>query len=500
MDNHCRKRNVWIAVILALTFFFLSFLLVDNGHDWGDDFAGYLLQASALRHGTVIEQGRRNLTLHPSEFFSGVLEEMPSLYYVWGLPMAEALIDLLFGNGDLLLDVYLTKILMCVLLGLFTGVSFLFYRRRFSTGLSVVLVAMLSTSLLRETDGITTDLPFLVFSMLSFWLFEVWEEKKFLPAVGVAAGLSMWYLNALRLNGLAILGWLALTQVIKAFPFKKLTKRDVLRLVPWGVFAVALGIQSLCLPTPTSNVSDVGMGNLFEGVCYYADVLGIWGKTMLDYRLAPLHTVACFAMLALGVTGFLMGGWKREWVYTVYFLFTILVAAMLPYYQGLRYLLNILPYPVLFIGWGVTVVWEKLQKKDYKYTKICTTVLCILVCVGILENVVSTTRSVQQRQEYRRENSSMNAFAPDCMDIYSVLSDRTSPDAVIAYRKPRILCLATGRMAFNPLLEQHSIQDADYYLRHVEQLYEEPDLTPEDLAGLAAVYENESFILYRVIK
>ena len=62
-----RKIDFFIALLMAILVFFVSFYGTSNLPSWGDDFAAYFNDAIAIAESTVEEQHRLNYLYHPSK-------------------------------------------------------------------------------------------------------------------------------------------------------------------------------------------------------------------------------------------------------------------------------------------------------------------------------------------------------------------------------------------------------------------------------------------------
>ena len=69
--NRTQKRDVMTAIVLFALVIVLGAGLLDRGHEWGDDFAAYMLQARGIADGTMEEQSRINRIIHASQMSFG---------------------------------------------------------------------------------------------------------------------------------------------------------------------------------------------------------------------------------------------------------------------------------------------------------------------------------------------------------------------------------------------------------------------------------------------
>jgi len=85
--------------------------------------------------------------------------------------------------------------------------------------------------------------------------------------------------------------------------------------------------------------------------------------------------------------------------------------------------------------------------------------------------------------------------------FYSYIQSNTDSDSVIAFQKPRVLYLNTGRLAFNLSVNGHSLDEADYYLEcnYLDNNSETAMISAYD-GQLVQIYSNVHFNLYSVTK
>ena len=91
-----RRAAVLTALFLAIVTLAMALMSANSGHDWGDDFAGYISQAIAIAQGTLEQQAHINLVTHPSDL-SFLPAGADSLVYVWGLSLMLVPVYWLFG-------------------------------------------------------------------------------------------------------------------------------------------------------------------------------------------------------------------------------------------------------------------------------------------------------------------------------------------------------------------------------------------------------------------
>ena len=130
-----------------------------RGHEWGDDFAAYIMQAKSILNGDMQNFVEHNsITIHQSSVQIGPVA------YPWGYPL-------------ILLPVYAAKGISPLALklpGLFFFAGFLIWiyqwtKNRLTRTESLLLVSLFAFNplLLNFLDQILSDIPFLFFSTLA---------------------------------------------------------------------------------------------------------------------------------------------------------------------------------------------------------------------------------------------------------------------------------------------------------------------------------------------
>lgn len=497
-----------LACVLAVLVFVSGILYCDTNHTWGDDYAAYMLQGKAIAEGTVQQQTKENLLLHPGEIYGEDFQSMKSLVYVWGFPLQLAAIYRLVGFDVLTSQqsILYYKIPGCLSLGLLAGILFLFFRRRFRTDVSMLLTVFLVLSIFPDIQNIHTDLPFLCMTFCSFYLYEtLWERttKKEMVIHAVALGISMCYACLLRLNGTTVILIIAAMHIFKMVYTPECRSRILYHCLAYVVFAVLLGAFYLVFPYPTSNSGDIGLGDLLMGTKKNYWILSAWLSNAVPFGSGKLIGMVTWGLKLCCVIGFLSKGRKAEFGYAVFLAGTLLVTASLPYHQGVRYLYGILPLIVMFIADGVSFIYD-IVCKYLKQERLIRGFACLgFVCVVLFAAVElkAGCNAILEEREQRKtlsQDATDNAYAESCLEVYRFIREETEADAVFAFLKPRALYLNTGKLSFRPNVNGHRLQDADYYVWFKPWEDEEEEVIPQKENRMKQVFRNSDFIIYRV--
>ena len=505
MKKHAHHLDRLTALTLAVVLFVGCCLFFDASHPIGDDFAAYILEGKAIAEGTLEKQTQVNRFLHFGVRYDPEVPEASELVYVWGYPLLLSIVYRLVGYDlDQPQLIYYYKIPSFLCFALFTAVLFLFYRKRFPYAVSLLLTVCMSFSLFPEAGLIQTDIPFLFLTFLSFWLYEVFRDtgrprKK--AKLAVLLGAAMWYTVETRLNGFTVLAIIALQQVLWLWKHRPKKKEIPLHLLPWLSMLALVGISACFLPFATSNSSDVGQGSLLRGLKFYYNLIGGWILELVPHSLAVVLNYLYVGLLVLFVIGFLVRGFRSEFGYALFLAGTILVNAMLPYEQGLRYVFNILPLILMFMAWGAFFLYDTARRlfRSPLWKKSVTVAACVLLVLfsGLkLHSIYSTIPWLYQEQERKAALAWENIYTDSCLEAFRFVRDNTAPEAVISFIKPTALYLNTGRMACSPGTKGLQPEEADYYMEFA--VWHGKHVPEETLAEMTPVFSNEGIHIYKV--
>lgn len=501
------KGDILASITLFLIVIVLGTGLLDRGHEWGDDFAAYMLQAQAIANGTMEEQNHINRIIHASVISFGEEPTPDTLTYVWGYPLALSAVYKLIGyhpqDGGIPI-VY--KIPNLVAYGIFVVLLYLFYRRRFSLGTSLFLAALfaLHRDMLLHTNVVMSDIFCLMLSVAALLLIEIFLDTECCTRkalIGILLGAVLWYNYEVRLNGVTIIYVVLMAHVLTLIR-KRLKKEEwLIQLVPYAVLIGLMSISLHVFPAATGNSSHIASGpnsQILFNICYYDGEISGWIRRMLP-EFVPMREYAHYLVYILIVIGVLRAGILKNLHLTILMAGTIVVVLLLPYVQPLRYLFNVLPLMILFAAYGLQSFgcFVKNIGKS-RSAKLAGYALMVLITAGML---LDTTQQIALHVERGGTEYRYEAYSEDALDIYAYIRSHTTEDARIGCVKPRALTLNTGRIGFMPGINGNRYKDMHYLLAFKDQgLYDSvtESIWPELWNELTEVYHNDSFILYEM--
>src|SRR5215831_5413914 len=497
-----------------------------NGHDWGDDFSGYVMQAKSITEGRPREFIEANrFTIEQSSVPIGPLA------YPWGFPALLAPFYAVFGlNMIALKSVGIISFLLFLLL-LWSG-----FRKYHSDFWRLVLLCLFAINpmLLRFTDNVLSDIPFLLVSTFSILLIGrlVIERRQLIsPAcdqlfLGAAIAAAFF----IRANGILLLITLGLTQFItlirsiygpnaahrqflaglmRLFSTKHGAVRYLrLNMLPYVCFASFVFAWQTFLPKGGSAyplaIGSVSMAILKQTVHYYIELPAAFFDVVPDTRL--LYG-ASIPLLIIGA----INRYRFDYHIIVYatltlFLYIVYSAALYdsfpfisfnwPPTGGLRFLFPIIPFYISFVLSSL----ERYALGVVEPAQVVRKLLCIFPILLVL--LYFGKRSVSDAFGNLRQNraSFSGPFVETSMSMFSYIKDNTEPDSTIIFFKPRAMRMMTGRRSLmaNKVSELSRGDYLSFYRRNGDQISPDDVRCLTEKGTIQPVYKNQDFIVYRL--
>lgn len=508
-----------LAVFAVVLVFFL--LYIDSFVLWGDDFAAYLSEGIAIAEGRFEEQAALNRCLHPTPLPEAAGD---SLVYAWGYSLVLALVYKLVGYDpfDLGLIVYY-KLPTVLFLALCAALLFLLLRRRFPLLPSALtaLVFGLSREFFEFSNTLYSDGLFLFMAVLTFLLTELFLASRSARArwaLSALLGLSLFFTQETRLNGVVVCLCVAFAQLVHLFRNRSALSpsRLCLHLLPWLIYAaLRLVFECWLLAPPTSNSGDLALASLHDLHTRFSDYkyiirkwfASLWSCVLfgvlpgvLTERLSGLFASASMLLVVVGV---LTDGLKRNTHLTLYAVLSLSGVLLLPYWQGLRYLYSVLPLLLLFFCYGVQRTVRALSKllrlsAASRAARPAGLALGALLCLCLIFQTCGylSAHAAGRTTAFVKTGNNIyvqNAFSDQALEAYRFLREDTPADSVVAFAKPRLLYLNTGRLSFADGVNGHRLDEADYFLAFTD-ISDLSSLPP----AAEPVFQNAQLTLYKL--
>ena len=480
------KNKILIGILIISLFVGTGTLR--RGHEWGDDFAWYILQAKSILKGTTEEFMRQ------SEFTNTQsTTHVGPLAYPWGYPL-------------ILVPVYAVREISPLglkLPGLFFYAGFLIClymltKNRLTRTESLILISLFAFNpmLIQFEDQILSDIPFLFFSTLALTLMV--QDNKRGRLQYALIGVVIFLTTFIRATGILLLGSLLIVEFFRFW--RNIGNREIVKEIILNsftacfVFAALWAVNLLLFPS--------------GGESYLSQYAGLTMGTVKGFAVSYFNVFAHFFGRTQGWTYlyyvlfgfFLFGAWVRRKDETIFIYFAILwmlVHITYPYWQGARYIFPILPMFIYFTFWGMKTIIARLPVKYHLAGERLHYGFWILIA-----GIFLFTASANAVVNLQGGRNISGPFDPFSIEVYDYIKEKTPADSIVVFFKPRVMVLMTGHDTIMSM-ECDRILLGDYLVLS-RKVGDNQQIPPEDIKScglpLEQVLKNQRFIIYRILK
>lgn len=494
-----RNHPLILAAIL-LTAFSLQALTWSNGHNWGSDFAGYIMQAISLADRTVDRYYEIN-TFMMSE---SSRPEGP-IAYPWGFPLLLAPVYAFFG-----LDIMMFK-----LVGL---VFFLAYLALLWFGFGdmidlpgriiITLIFACNPRFLQFGDQVLSDIPFLFFSTATvFWMCSIDKPQVSRNSVRQLSALFLIIAGAtaMRPNGILLLCTFVIVEGLKAARIEGFSRDSVDRYLPglfrnlctwrWIVPIILLLVSLFVfkeLFAQTMNDyqrqllfwKNLSLAKLIDRMMYHAK--------LFSHFFGPSYLGAIVFLLSLWP---FMAGLREKWrdamPMIIYSGLTLALFIVLSFRGGLRYIFPVLPFYIFFFISGLNVLYKKNRATGVRAYGFGRAVLLLFACMSVWQ--------IRDNLKRGRELAD-GPYTPNSREMFAFVIDNIPPEGIVQFRKPRVLYLFTGRKSY--LVQNlRDFKFRDWYVVDKKNPAK-IDAQREELFSqypARIAFENDQFVVYQFL-
>ena len=505
-------------IVLILLASLMHLLSLSEMHDWGGDFAQYLMQAKSLVEDTTLDFIALNAyTINESSTPPGPVA------YPWGFPLLLAPVYAWLGMSLFAFKVVLVIFYVGFLLALYIGL-----RNRLSTTALLTLIALVGFNpfLLRFNNEILSDIPFLFFSTSALLILNNLSSQSNQSGatyvqggvrtsiwISVVLGLLIFAAFFLRTNGILLIPTLAialLSTTISAsgsFSWTAASLRSIganglkqgqmfFLLLVIIVFTGLYFFSSALLPGGQSShlahLDQVSIRQLFNHFFYYLILFAEFFSPNTS-RLAglPIYLLT-LPFFYLG----LKNHWKENFGFCAYFVLTFMMYVVWPHKQGLRFFLPIVPVYVFFFVLGIEVAQTRFLKiNPATLPKLIIAMFVVMSGYTVIQNIM------------HHEKQHDGPYSTAATEMFTFIRDHADTGDVVVFRKPRVMALMTGLKSVR-LTKEHDFErvsgirymvfdrmnpagqlSSDY----VKQLFMNKN------KSVSLVFENNQFAVYKVI-
>ena len=419
------RRHSALLFLTAWCCLPLFFLNVKDSHDWGDDFAQYLMQAENVVKG--IPQTQTQYVF--DERFPPVAPPA----YPMGFPLLLAPVYAVWGHSIYHYDLLITAVLflLCLLMALY-------FRRHFSAGTSLVLVLLFAYSYwtLDFKTNILSDLPFALLFLLAVMLYRRRETPANAVLTGLAAGALLLFRGAGILFPIAVFlhaAWLF--RVRRSAPERK-------RIASHAVIIGALAFATPLLVNRLFGVPTEGFlsfygraaagstgDTLLQNLNYYVEVYKAFFQAPVDtWTFAP--TVAASAALVLLLAGMLVSFLRHRRFDVLLTALYIVLFLVYPYGAGgFRFILPLVPFLFVYMGRGMNALLHGAGL-PVKTAGIVITLSLILLYRPGVQRVIDGRGALPDGPQQ-----------PAAQELFAYLGAHCTPTDVVLFVKPKALAL-----------------------------------------------------------
>ena len=460
---------------------------LSHGHQWGDDFAWYILQAKSILNGTTAEFMEISAFTNTQS-----TTHLGPLAYPWGYPLLLVPAYAIKGISPLTLKLpalfFFAGFLICL---------YFLVKDRLTQTESLLLVSLFAFNplLLQFLDQILSDIPFLFFSTLSLLLMTQTGKRGILEYALIGA--SIFFTTFLRVTGILLLGSYLIVQFFRLLNYRK--DRTIVIEIMQGSFLVCF-VFGLFWIVNLSLFPSGGESYFSQ----YSDLI----ETAKNFAVTYFIVFSKFFGEAAGwqylyyvlFVFFLVGAWERrkqEPIFLWFFALWLLVHITYPYWQGPRYIFPLLPIFIYFVFQGMKFAINKLPETDHLAGQRVFYAFWFLIAGSFL--FTSSANAYANLQSDRAINGPFDSYS---MEVYSYINEKTPSDSIVIFFKPRVMIMMTGHSTIMST-ECDRMWKGDYIILS-RKVGENQQIPPENIGSchlpLKAVLRNNRFIVYEIEK
>lgn len=413
-----------IAVLICLLP--LMFLNIKSTHDWGDDFAQYLIEAGNISKGNSL--GQSGFVENPNYILG------PNCY-----PPVLPLIISLTSSDISFLNVLMSLFLMAIGYLTFILLNKWFH---FTPALVLSLVVVYNPLCLSFKNEVLSDLPFTAFVMLFFVLYLSDIKKKWML---VLTGLILMLVINTRYVGwvlfLALLSEIVFKLAVKYFKNHKKDKEYLIQQT-WIIisFLAFYFLFYILFPQKITYYDNPKVLSFFERISLNAN----YNYAVLKYFFSCfdegfLNFIVSYGIVFTSLVGVLLFVFKpdaRKPEILLFFLSGYIISILIHQYSntGFRLLLPAIPIILFFATYALFIILNIFPYKQY-----------IVFSLGLL---VLFCYKQNAYKILKNHTEIPGPYSADAKATFDYIKLNTKPEAGILFSKPRALTYFTNRKTF----------------------------------------------------
>lgn len=432
-----------------------------DGHPWGDDWAGYALQARALVAGDPAVEVATNA----EAMRAGDIQIGPDAY-PWGYPLMLAGVGLVFGDS---IEAYKAVGLVALVALLISTVGLARHFLSPAGAAFVGIATILQPSLFLESGFLGSDLPFAALSIAALWLsVQQWDQWRlrgsYRPWLTVSVAILATAAFSVRSNGVVVLMAYVGMVVLSVSRDRGRWALAIRELVLFGAVAGG-GFLAYFLALPDGSLSHASYLSFdpsvwAERAVRHFHYMASWPT--FDLLRGPLKIAPFLVFLALSLWGWRRVPWEGSWL-VGYVAAHLGLITVFPFDGGIRYYHPMLAPAMLLFAIGLRDAWgraavavsERPVSAVVRSRWIAPAMLGVVVLVG-----VGAVRAEQRRTADMGPDA---PFGVASQSLMRFVADAIPAGARVGFFKPRAFRFLSGRMAF-AIHDPASLGRVDWYV------------------------------------
>ncbi len=477
-------KNIIITALVFLSIL-INFLSFNKVQDWGDDFAGYVIQAKTVRDGNY------------SELESNIKKNDFILNYPWGFPVLISPVIAFFENNIIVIKVYIYLFFILSLI-----VLFYLFREEKETALLTILLLSSCPYFWDFKNYILADIPNLFFVLLTLLV----ANRFLIKGHAIVNN----YFTCFLIGTLVFISYIIRNQSLVLLPAFMLVqfvkfRRDFFRMktllqmgIPPLVFLLLLFVSNRLIPIkPVSYLdqyTNLELGKIvWNNLFYY---LKAWRELFaITNVIKNVNTIFTIFFLAFAFVGAITTA-KRNILFIVFFGVSMLLVLISPFYQGVRYLIPLVPFLFYFFITGFQYVIFHIHINN-KFKQIA-----FYLVIGIITFLSIKTISVYTYEGSQSGNEAEGPYKKTSLAMLNYIKNNTNKNEIIGFCKPRAMLLYTGRNAVIPVTYEECVRKKIDYLVYYEHAIGE-QLPRDSIKGhsnaFSEVFRNDDFIVFKKV-
>ena len=489
-DINLYKNNAFSIIILTIILIGIFHILtIRDGHRWAGDFSMYIHHAKNIVEGKTY--GDTGYIYNP---------HYPQLGPKTYPPVFPLLLTPVYKFFGLQLTPMKIEIIIFFLFSLF--ILYFIIRREIPAYYQIFLIIVIGLNpfFWDFKDYVLSDLPFLLFVLLSLIIIHRYFQKKNISKNGLYYGILIGLLFYLSF-GTKTIGFILLPSL---FIFDLLKNRKPSRFIitPTIVFLILMILQTILIHSD-SDYFDQFLP--FRPIYIIHNIL-IYTDSMIQFfdngyqALSIIRYSLFFILLFFAFIGYI-SRWKYVSIYEIFIPLYFSIVILWPTHQGFRFLIPVIPFFMLYSFIGIMKVSFFLSRRFQnifllKNEKILISIILVIILTSYITKYTSLDFRPIKNGVHKRET----------IELFHFISDSTEESAVFLFKNPRILNLYTDRRAsvyFNP----SNIDDLWEYVLQIgatHLIYEKNgpaylnEFIQEYQSSLEDIFNNDDFRVFRV--